>query len=466
MSGTPEPRETVAVAGASGYVGAALGPVLGPRFRLVGVARSPRTPELGYVEWRQTNLLSLSETEAALEDVDRAVYLVHSMLPADRLAQGSFEDFDLICADNFGRAARRAGVRQIVYLGGLVPPGDERHLSRHLTSRRETEAALGAAGVPVTTIRAGLVIGPEGSSFVMLERLVRRLPMMVCPGWTQTLTQPVALDDVVHAIAGVLGHPETLGRTFDVGCPEVLSYQAMMERTARALGLRRPMVNVPYFSIGLSRLWVSVVTGAPRELVAPLIQSLVHPMVARDHELFRLLGIVPTPLDTALERALSGPRSVRRRPRRKRPVASTVLSVQRMPLPEGRDAAWVAHEYLLWLPRVFRSLIRVETKERGVTFRLWPLALPLLELTYLTDGTSSDRQLLCVAGGWLARKGARLGRLEFREVSRGREVLAAVYDFEPRLPWLIYAWTQAPLHGLVMHAFGRHLARLATPTAA
>ena len=131
------------------------------------------------------------------------MYLVHSMLPSAHLTQGNFRDFDLICADNFGRAAARNGVRQIIYLGGIVPAAANRGhaLSSHLASRLEVENTLAASGVPVTALRAALVVGRGGSSFDILVKLVTRLPAMICPAWTSTRTQPIALSDVVALLA-------------------------------------------------------------------------------------------------------------------------------------------------------------------------------------------------------------------------------------------------------------------------
>ena len=487
-------REVVAVAGASGYIGSSLGPVLAEHFEVVGLSRSARPPSKGYREWRATDLFSLGDAERALEGVGHAVYLVHSMLPTERLAQGRFEDFDLICADNFARAARRAGVRRIVYLGGLAPSDDEAVLSRHLGSRIETERALAAHGVPVITLRAGLVIGRGGSSFEMMVRLVRRLPMMACPAWTQTRTQPVALDDVIRVIDGCLRDETVPVGVYDLGCPEALSYREMMQETAKVLGLRRPMLEVPFLTTGLSRLWVSLVTGAPRELVAPLIESLVHPMVARDLALQRRLGIEPMPLRVALETALtpaadppsSAPAaratSVGLELREAKGAALTarasslaapktrsrVRSIQRMRLPRGRDAAWVAQEYLRWLPRRLSPLLRVVSSEGEARFHGFGVPAPLLVLTEQQERSTPDRYVLRVSGGLLADTEDTTPpgpRLEFRVVNDGRHVLAAVHDFVPRLPWLVYVGTQANVHLAVMRAFGRHLAQLARDAA-
>lgn len=457
----PPPRRVrVAVAGASGFVGQALLPELARDFDVVALARDPgrraAEPTAG-VDWRACDLFSLLDTERALEGADLAVYLVHSMLPSARLVQGRFEDLDLIAADNFGRAARAAGVARIVCLGGLLPPGDG--LSRHLASRLEVEETLRASGVPLTTLRAGLVVGAGGSSFEMLVRLVKRLPAMLCPAWTLTRTQPVALADVVAVIRAALTREEALGETLDVGGPDVLTYREMLAETARQLGLRRLLVPLSLFSPRLSTLWVRLFTGAPRALVAPLVESLSHEMVARDRSLQVALAGEAKPFRQALAGALaesSGTTALERM--RARPSVRVVRSVQRLPLPRGWDAERAAREYGLWLPRAFRPFLEVGTDGAArLAFRLRPLRAPLLVLELSPERSSPSRALLYIRGGLLARPGER-GRLEFREALGGRVLLAAIHDFEPRLPWSVYVATQAVLHVAVMRAFGRHLA--------
>lgn len=225
-------RPVVAVAGASGFVGTALLPVLAADFDVIALRRSPAA-ELPGVEWRQCDLFSMLQTERALEGADYAVYLVHSMLPA-RLTQARFEDMDFILADNFARSAARAGVKQILYLGGIIP--DDTQLSRHLASRLEVERVLAARGVPVTSLRAGLIVGAQGSSFRIVARLVERSPLLLCPHWTRSMTQPVGLRDVVKLLRFCVGREEMYGRAFDLGGAEVMTYLDLMRRTAVRLG--------------------------------------------------------------------------------------------------------------------------------------------------------------------------------------------------------------------------------------
>lgn len=472
LAATSRPR--VVIAGASGFVGRALIPRIAQRFEVIALSRATASEAAGAtgVRWQRCDLFSLRETTEALAGADYAVYLVHSMMPSARLTQGSFADIDLVIADNFARAAERAGIRQIVYLGGLAP--SDRSLSQHLESRLEVERTLGSRGVPVTAVRAGLVVGAGGSSFQILVRLVRRLPLMLCPAWTQTLTQPIALADVVEVLAGAVGSPDAMGAVLDVGGPDVLSYRAMMERTAVLLGKRARTFSVPFFSPGLSRLWVTLVTQTPRALVAPLIQSLRHPMVASRDDLAKRLGRPGLGFEDSVRRALADEAAspdVKReaqvatlaRERRRLRAARTVRSIQRLPLPGGRDAAFVAREYASWLPRLVRPLIHAEMDAGGsCRLRLRPFGLLLLHLRLDRDHSAPDRQLFRIDGGALVhrRDGVEPGRLEFREVLDRGFVLAAIHDYEPALPWALYSATQALVHLWVMRRFERHLAGL------
>ena len=469
-------RPTVAIAGATGFVGTALREALADDADLVGLTRSAtragRSDPGDPVEWRRCDLFSLLELERGLEGADYAIYLVHSMLPSSRLTQGTFADLDLVLADNFARAAEHNGVKQVVYLSGLLPD-DRRELSRHLRSRYEVEQTLAARSTPVTTLRTGLVVGPGGSSLRILVNLVRRLPAMVLPSWTESDTQPVALRDVVRAVRLVLGHPARYDGVFDVAGPEVMSYREMMERTARVMHLERRMLGVPLITPRLSTLWVSLVSGSSRALAGPLVASLKHDMVVRDNPVQEAIAPDALDFEGALRASLDAeghllpdPRKPLRKPddrviREER----LVRSVQRFPLPPGRSAAWAAQEYLRWLGRFAGPFIGVEVEGQGdetvARFRVRPVPQPVLELTYSPDRSHPDRALFYVTGGLLHKPGSEhRGRLEFRQVLGGRTLLAGIHDFAPRLPWWLYQSTQALAHLFVMHEFGRHLRKL------
>ena len=455
----------ILVTGATGFVGGRLVRELSRQHEVVALRRRVTGEEQPGVTWRACDLYSLVQAEAAIRDVDVAIYLVHSMMPAARLTQASFEDTDLLLADNFARACASGGVRRIVYLGGLIP--DDVPLSRHLESRREVEGALAAYGAQVVTLRAGLLLGAEGSSFQMLATLVHRLPILVCPRWTRSLTQPVAASDAVALLAYAATTPALPVGQYDIGINEPVTYQALMKTLADMAGLRRRFVSVPFFSPGLSRLWVQLVTGASRQLVKPLLQSLRHPMLAHDRRLCDLAGHEMLPLQPALREALAQWRPTlrlsTRHQRRSLREAVDVRSIQRLPLPQGRDAPWVADEYFRWLPRFLSPLVRVTRAiDNHWEFRALGLRKALLILQAAPERSSPTRALFFIAGGLLARPTPKEtpGRLEFRVLQGGRCVLAAIQGFRPRLPWLLYTFTQALLHLAVMRAFGRHLRRL------
>ena len=453
---------TVAISGARGFVGSRLAAVLASRARVIGLTRgAPRaSPGDAVAEWRRCDLFSYDDALAALSGVQVAFYLVHAMMPAARLTQANFEDLDAISADNFARAAKASGVRQIVYLAGLGESAEK--LSRHLESRREVERVLGAHGVPLTVLRAGMVVGPGGSSFAILVRLVRRLRWMLCPRWMRMRTQPIDLEDVATLLAFTADNRDTFGKTYDVGGPDVLTYQEMVEETARALGRRRSMLPVPLFTTRLSCLWVSLVTGAPRALVAPLIDSLNHDTVAGERTLQQQAGVPGRTFRESVDQALaadSGHGTPRAFVGERKRTVSDARSVQRLPRPLGFAAERVAEEYESWLLRVLPILRTRRLSQHSVRFSLIPLSLTLLELTYAPAASTPDRSVLYVTGGVLARPSDR-ARLEFLCVPDRPEVLAAVHDFHPRLPWWLYLITQAPIHRLIMLAFGRHLGAL------
>ena len=249
----------VVVAGAAGFIGQELGSRLEDKYRLIGLSRSERPAQNGYEEFRKVELFSLRATEAALEGAELAIYLVHSMMPSARLVQGEFQDLDILCADNFARAARTKGIRHIIYISGLLPPDEQ--LSEHLQSRLEVERVLSSYGTPVTTLRAGMVVGAHGSSYQLLARLVKRIPILLCPSWTQTLMQPIAINDVVAAVAQALGFESPRTHNYDIGAPQQITYKELMQEAAKSLGLKRIFIPVPFFSPSFSRLWVSLTTA-------------------------------------------------------------------------------------------------------------------------------------------------------------------------------------------------------------
>jgi uncharacterized protein YbjT (DUF2867 family) len=297
----------IAVIGSTGYVGGRLVPALltaGHEVRCL--ARSP--DRLDGVEWRSSvgvvraDVLDRDSLDRAFRGIDVVYYLVHAMGHA-----GDFEEADRVGAANTAAAAEAAGVSRIVYLGGLGEDDPDR-LSAHLASRHEVGEVLAQGSVPVTELRAAVIIGSGSASFEMLRHLVEVLPAMICPRWvTRTRCQPIAIIDVLHYLVAILDIDETAGEILEIGGPEVLTYHDMMDRYASVAGLRRRIVvPVPLLTPRLSSHWVNVVTPLPYGLARPLVDSLINDVVVHpERDIARFVQRDLLTLDEALGRALA-----------------------------------------------------------------------------------------------------------------------------------------------------------------
>jgi uncharacterized protein YbjT (DUF2867 family) len=455
-SSTSPDNPTIVVAGASGYIGKELTKRLlekFPRANIIALSRSQQKSDDPRITWKACDLFSLKSLDMAIpKTVDFAIYLVHSMGPTAQLDQGSFADYDLILADNFSRVIKTRSLQQLIYLGGLIPSTGK--LSLHLQSRLEVEQTFHEYALPTTIFRAGLILGEEGSSFQILIKLVKRLPIMICPQWTQTQTTPVDLSTVIEALTKATSDLQHVGNIYDLAGCKPLTYMEMMDQTAKEMGLKRKFLSVPFFTPTLSRLWVSLITNSSKDLVYPLIESLEHPMLARPSHLFsnrELTASYRELLKSVSFKSKRGRSFFRFQAQRK-----TVRSVQRIALPQGKDAKWVKDQYLNWIPRFLSPLIVVKKVGDLTLFSLFGSSLYLLEMKMSEDRSNNDRQLLYVSGGLLASKENR-GRLEFRVVLDRKFVLTAIHDFQPALPWFVYKFTQAKLHLFVMNSFARRI---------
>ncbi|CAL9571843.1 SDR family oxidoreductase [Streptomyces sp. enrichment culture] len=481
------------VTGASGYIGGRLVPeLLDAGYRVRCLARTPGKlrdhPWTDRAEIVRGDVTDAASVREAMRGVDVAYYLVHALGTG-----GGFEDTDRKAATVFADEARAAGVRRLVYLGGLTPGGvPESRLSPHLRSRAEVGHILLGSGVPTTVLRAAVILGSGSASFEMLRYLTERLPLMVTPRWLRTRIQPIAVRDVLRYLVGSAGMPPGVSRAFDIGGPDVLTYRDLMERYAAVAGLpRRVILPVPLLTLRLSSLWVGLVTPVPASIARPLADSLRHEVVCREHDIARYVPDPPgAPLgvDDALALAL---RRVREARVTTRWSSASVPGAPSDPLPTDPD--WAG------------GSLYTDERERLVDAapeRLWRVI----------EGVGGDNgwysfPLAWAVRGWLDRLvggvGLRRGRrdaarlragdsLDFwrvEEIDRGRLLRLRAEMRLPGLAWLemyaerdergrtryrqralfhprgllghAYWWSVAPFHAVVFGGMARNITRAA-----
>ena len=288
----------ILITGATGYIGGRLADALAQAgHRVRAMARRPGYLQAGpAIETVAGDCLKPDTLASALESIETAYYLVHSMG-----SRGDFAEDDRRAARNFGEAARAAGVRRIIYLGGL---GDHSQaLSPHLKSRQETGETLRAAGVPVIELRASIILGSGSLSFELIRSLVERLPIMICPTWVRMQAQPIAIEDVIAYLTGALTLPAE-SRIFEIGGADRMSYGDIMLEYARARGLKRRLIFVPVLTPWLSSLWLGLTTPLYARVGRKLIESIRHPTVVTDPAALTAFDVRPMGVREAIERAM------------------------------------------------------------------------------------------------------------------------------------------------------------------
>ena len=289
-------RMRIVVAGASGFVGRRLCPALEQAgHEVIAMTRHPETYR-GAGTAVRADVHDAASLAVALDGAEVAYYLVHSLDDPD------FRTADARGATTFATAAADAGLRRIIYLGGLGDDADD--LSSHLLSRREVERLLAGGGVPVTTLRAGIIVGHGGISWEMTRQLVEHLPAMITPRWVRTRTQPIGISDVVRYLVGVLEVPVEGSRAFDIGGPDVLEYVDMMRRVAAIQGRTMIVVPVPLLTPRLSSRWLSLVTDVDVQTGRNLIDSMGNEVVVRDDSIRELVPFEPMDYDDSVLQAL------------------------------------------------------------------------------------------------------------------------------------------------------------------
>jgi uncharacterized protein YbjT (DUF2867 family) len=300
-----EQQGVALVFGASGYIGTNLTPRLASAgWRVRASARHVEVLEArGWdgVELVEADALRAESLDAALKGVDVAFYLVHSMA-----AGSDFAALDIEAARNFAEAAAHAGVGRIVYLGGLLPKNPR---SQHLASRAATGDTLRQGRVPVTEIRAGMIVGPGSAAYEVIRDLVNHLPFMITPRWVSSRSTPIALENILDYLVGVAGLAAAAGRIFDVGGPEVLSYEDLMRQYGELVGRRFRLLSVPVLTPRLSSYWLKLITTVPARVARALIDGLEHDVIANDAEIRKLIPLQLLDFRQSVQAALAAERA-------------------------------------------------------------------------------------------------------------------------------------------------------------
>lgn len=444
----------VTIAGASGFVGKNLLDKISDHYLIRALSRSQRqNNHLGpkNIEWYQADLFSYNSIKKALADTEIAIYLVHSMLPSAKLFQGDFQDTDLFLADNFAKACVHNKVKKIIYLGGLVP---ENGTSKHLESRREVEEVLKNSGIPVTILRAGMVVGSGGSSFEILKNLVHNLPFMLLPKWTKSSTQVIHINDLTQVISQSIQNNKFSDKTLDVVNGERITYEYLIKETANFVRPKTLMVPVPINYTSFSKLWVKLFGETDYELVSPLIDSLLcdlpSPAVCDLISPYVEYRSYTSMLSTISKNKIA------KQKKYKRPTENTVRSIQRLSNPNAMSVKMICDEYIDWLPKYFRYIVKAERNDNQIFFRIAGFKIALLILKHIENDELIDRVKFHIVGGLLSKTN-NTGWLEFRNIMDGKYTLASINNFIPSLPWFLYKYTQAIMHTKVMYAFSQHL---------
>jgi len=279
---------SILVTGATGFIGSRLiSSLVESGYTVTGLSRK-KLPNTKNVKYVQADVFDIDQLTTAMKGIDVAYYFLHSM-EGNKSEWKEFASREKIQAQNFLKAASKSGVKRIIYLGGLV--NDSLELSPHMRSRKEVGEILASGNIPVTELRASLIIGAQGGSYAMLRYLVERLRIMVCPSWVKSLAQPIAVDDVIHYLSECLKKSETIGKIFEIGGPDKMTYEELMRVYSAYLNKNLFILQIPFLTTRLSSYWVDLITPVKASLARPLIDSLVHDTVVTNDEITKIIPL-------------------------------------------------------------------------------------------------------------------------------------------------------------------------------
>ncbi|RRD69019.1 MULTISPECIES: NAD(P)H-binding protein, partial [unclassified Desulfovibrio] len=412
----------ILLTGASGYIGGHLKDQLKTDHDIIAISRNINNKENEKnVTWKAADLFDLKEITEVMEGIDTAIYLVHSMMPNAKLTQANFEDMDALLADNFARAAKKQGVKHIIFMSGLIPNNND--LSAHLRSRLECEKILGSYGIPVSTLRAGLIIGAKGSSYPILKRLVERLPGMILPSWAYNMIAPVSINDVINKLALLVERAPQQNETFDVTGPEIMNYKELIQRTAAVLNKRLPIVDLPIIPIWISRYWVQRISQVPKEMVYPLMNSLVHDMIPQPKRMHPDISFGETSYEESVQQALNEENKMNQKQSKSKKATSKnnkeqikdVRAISRFKVPESYSIDDVSKIYANFINNMTLHLVNGNINEHEFNIKLPFTNQSILKMECDTQTSSKDIFVYKIVGGKLAMSNnGGNARLEFR----------------------------------------------------
>ena len=471
---TRKHRPKVLVAGAGGSIGNVVSRTLAREYEVVGLVGShehlQETADGLTLSWRPCEPFSRRDIENAITGCDYIIYLVHTRGRTARLDQAECKDMDLLIADNIARAASRQGVKQIIYLGMLIQEGN---VSLEIRERRnEVIDALSFYGTPLTVLRAGLVVAPGGNALRLLANIATRFPFVFIPQWANKPKQPIALPDVIRAIQFCLANEETQNNDYEIGGPKVLTFRDMLRDAADILKKKQIIIDLPFLPVPLYEWYLRLLDRHAHPVLIKLaVKYIGHDSVVQNNPVQKFIQkdallpreaiepyikewsqLPPNPRQPFFKKYVNGLRS-----------KSNVRSIQRVPLPCGRNATWVCDAYFQWLPRFSRRFLICEVDADGNCryYNRFP-RLHLLTLSFQQEISSPDRRMYFITGGLLARGHNELiPRLEFRDVLNGRYTIVALHDYMPVLPWGLFLVTQAIMHLIVMFNFQKYMNKMA-----
>lgn len=459
----------ILLTGASGYIGGHLKDQLKTDHDIIAISRNTNNKENEKnVTWKAADLFDLNEITEVMEGIDTAIYLVHSMMPNAKLTQANFEDMDALLADNFARAAKKQGVKHIIFMSGLIP--NENDLSAHLRSRLECEKILGSYGIPVSTLRAGLIIGAKGSSYPILKRLVERLPGMILPSWAYNMIAPVSINDVINKLALLVERAPQQNETFDITGPEIMNYKELIQRTATVLNKRLPIVDLPIIPIWISRYWVQLISQVPKEMVYPLMNSLVHDMLPQPKRMNPDISFGETSYEESVQQALNEENKMNQKQNKSKKTTNKnnkkqikdVKAISRFKVPESYSIDDVSKIYANFINNMTLHLVNGTINKHEFNITLPFTNQSILKMECDTQASSKDIFVYKIVGGKLAlSNNGGNARLEFRRILDTNEVIIALQEYEPTLPWIVYKLMQANIHKTIMELFVNHMNKLA-----